>query len=271
MKKLLLIITTAFFGTFAVAEHDHLMWNPQGLPVDEFRGPWFATIDLDATDYAWQRQTELTRKGNTALRLEVRDGDCFTAYPHDPAREWDDCTRDRERAEIREKWYAPLDTPVWYAFSMYIPEDYEYMYPKQIFFQWHGGDWGPNVYFQLNRDKFLIDVLTEEHQTTTQHEVGVLPKGRWIDFQVQARWTNASTGFFNLYINGSEVWKYTGKTMDDKTYRIGKGPYVKMGIYRSHLFRWTEDRPHPTHVLYFDEYRRSLNFSDVDIVNHAGD
>jgi hypothetical protein len=271
MKKLLLTFLSLLFATVSYADHDHLMWGPIGLPVDEQRGPWFATIDLDATEYAWQRVNDVTRKGDTSLRLELRDGDCFTAYPHDPAREWDDCTRDRERSEIREKWYAPLDTSVWYAFSMYIPEDYEPMYPKQIFFQWHGGDWGPNVYFQLNREKFLIDVLTEEHQTTTQYEVGELSKGRWLDFVIQVKWTKHDTGFFILYNDGNELWNYSGPTMDQKTYDIGTGPYVKMGIYRSHLSRWTQDRPHPTHVLYFDEYRRGRTFNEVDVNNYQGD
>ena len=273
MKKLALLIlfVFVFFAAIVQADHDHLMWSPEGLPEDDYRGPWFATIDLDATDYAWQMQTEKTRKGPTALRMELRHGDCFTAYPHQPAREWDDCTRDRERSEIREKWYAPIEKGIWYSFSMYIPEDYEWMYPKQIFFQWHGGDWGPNVYFQLKRDKFLIDILTEEHQTTTQHEVGELPRGEWIDFVVYAKWTKYDSGFFVLNINGQEVWDYQGATMDPKTYDLGKGPYVKMGIYRSHLFRWDEERDRPTHILYFDEYRRGKAFQDVNIENHNGD
>ena len=147
-KALLLGLLFTTVSLFSYAEYDtSIMWNPQGLPVDESRGPWFATIDLEATEWAWQRQQNLVRKGDTALRFELRDGDCFTAEPNAPESGWDDCTRDRERSEIREKWYAPLNRDVWYAFSVFIPEDYVWMYPKQIFFQWHGGDWGPNVYF----------------------------------------------------------------------------------------------------------------------------
>jgi len=275
-----LIITTilsviVIFGLISVdanAEYDEsLLWNPRGLPVDEERGPWFATIDLDAIDWAWKRQTQNVRKGDTALRFEVREGDCFTANPNAPETGWDDCTRDRERSEIREKWSPPLHRETWYAFSMYIPQDYEFVYPKQMFFQWHGGDWGPNAYFQLNRDKFLVDILTKEHQTTSQYELSTLPKGEWIDFVVSAVWSNKQDGKLVVYVNGKLELEHVGPTMDETTYSKGKAPHVKMGIYRSHLFRWKEDRPMPTHVLYFDEYRRGYRYEDVGIGYNAGD
>ena len=272
MKKLIVAFFAMFVGVFtAYADHDHIMWNPQGLPVDDKRGPWFATIDLEATEWAWVRQSEITRKGPTALRFEMRAGDCFTALPHTPEEGWDDCTRDRERSEIREKWDPELDTNVWYAFSMFIPDDYEYMYPKQMFFQWHNGVWGPNVYFHLNRSEFQIDILTEEHETTTKYHMGELPKGAWIDFMVNVVWTNKDYGKLRLWVDGKQVLDHRGATMDDRAYEKGKGPHVKMGLYRSHIFRWEYDRPMPTLVLYHDEYRRGYSYRDVMLEYNEGD
>ena len=80
-----------------------------------------------ARGYAYTRVAGFSRKGPTSLRFEVRSGDCFTAYPDRPSSGWDDCTRHRERAEVREKWTAMWNRPVWYAISIYIPRNYEFL------------------------------------------------------------------------------------------------------------------------------------------------
>lgn len=237
------------------------------------RGPWFDTIDEDARDYAYNRVTEPVqriRKGPSALRFELRHGDCYTAVPEAPETGWDDCTRDRERTEVREKWKPPLDTEVWYAFSLYIPFNYEWMYPKQMFFQWHGGVWGPNAFFQLKRDQFFIDILTEEHTTTTQYNPPRLRRGRWYDFEVKVKWSKYDSGYFYVFQNGDLIVEHKGATMDAATYDTGEAPHVKYGIYRSHTFRWTEERDRPTHVLYFDEYRHGFSRDDVALENNEG-
>ncbi len=249
--------------------------STEELRLDQQRGPWIDTIDEDARQYAYNRVTDLTFKGDTALRFELRDGDCYTANLDDPAAGWDDCTRDRERTEVREKWNPRVDTSVWYSIHLYIPEDYEPMYPKQIFWQWHSGVTGPSAYFHLNENKFHIDILAEPGQTTTQYTFGtdILVPGQWHELVVNAVWSNdPSVGRLRLWVNEEVLVSYRGPTMDDIAYEAGVGgPYVKYGIYRSHLFRWTAPEPHPTHVLYFDEYRRGYSAGDVDIRNYNGD
>ena len=241
------------------------------IPNDDRRGTWFDTIDEDARDYAYSIQQNIVRKGPNAIRFELREGDCYTANPENPSSGWDDCTRDRDRAEIRERWEPKLDREIWYSFSLYIPADYVWTYPKQMFFQWHNGVWGPNAYFQLKRDKFLIDILTKEHTTTTQTEIGTLKRGKWHDFVINVRWTNKANGFMKVMVNGKYVLKYEGATMDDAAYASGHGPHVKYGIYVSHKFRWEGPGPRPTHVLYFDEYRRGYRYPHVDIKEYNGD
>ena len=272
MRKLFVILLAFIFATFSVAG------TTTELPVDEHRGWWFETIDLDARDYAYNIVNDITRKGDTAIRFELRDGDCYTAYPENPSSGWDDCTRDRERTEVRERWNPPLEKSVWYAFSMFIPEDYEPMYPKQIFFQWHGGP-APVIYYHLNENKFHVDILAEVAVTTTQYTFGddILTLGEWHDFEVNIVWSaDAQAGRMILYVDGVKLIDYSGATLPIEVHQnilfgTEKSPEVKFGIYRSHLFRWTEDRPHPTHVLYFDEYRRGLFQSDVDLDNYEGD
>ena len=131
---------------------------------------------------------------------------------------------------------------------------------------------GPKCLFQLKRDQFLIDILTEKHQTTTQYDMGTLEKGVWHDFTVNAQWSKANDGKLLVYRNKNLVLEHYGPTMDNDTYNLGKGPYAKMGIYRSHLFRWEyPEQPHPTQILYFDEYRRGYTYADVAIESYTGD
>lgn len=271
IKKLSLFILTFLFATVALSA------TTNDLPRDGLRGWWFQTIDLDAQDYAYTIVNDIVRKGESAIRFELRDGDCYTAYPENPTSGWDDCTRDRERAEIRERWNPPLDKSVWYSFSMFIPEDYEPMYPKQIFFQWHAGP-SPAIYFHLNENKFHIDILGEVGRTTQQYTYGrMLELGVWNDFEVNIVWSgDRASGRMSLWVNGQRVTNYIGPTLPPEVYTNMlngdlKTPEVKFGIYRSHLFRYEGERPHPTHVLYFDEYRRGLFQSDVDLDNYEGD
>jgi hypothetical protein len=265
MKSIKLMLVTIFVSFSA--------WAGQvaDLPLDAQRGRWIDTIDEDARPYAYKKQGDVKRKGDTALRFELRHGDCYTAVLANPTAGWDDCTRERERSEIREKWNPRLNTDVWYAFSVYIPKDYVPMYPKQIFFQWHNGTWGPNVYFQLNKNTFLVDILTEVESTTKQFNLGQLEKGVWHDFQINAVWSNKPTGKLVVYRNGGNVLEYTGPTMDPVGYATGHGPHVKMGLYVSHLSRWTSTEKRPTHVIYFDEYRRGYSYDEVDITKYQGD
>jgi len=243
------------------------------LQFDNHRGPWTDTVDEDARGYAYSLEYNNVYRGQTALRFELRHGDCYTAYPENPSRGWDDCTRDRERTEVRERWNAPLDTDMWYQLHMFIPHDYEPMYPKQIFWQWHNGLWGPNLYLHLNDNRFHIDILTEVHQTTTQYTFGddILTLGRWHEITVNAKWTVTDAGYIRIYINNQLLVDHRGPTIDWETYESGIGPFVKYGIYRSHLFRYDEPGLHPTHVLYFDEYRRGYSEAEVEAENYLGD
>ena len=122
--------------------------------------------------------------------------------------------------------------------------------------------------------KFHVDILAEVGQTTTQYTFGdnILTLGEWHDFEVNIVWSaNEQNGKMLLYVDGVRLIEYRGPTMPQEVYDAGEGPQVKFGIYRSHLSRWSEDRPHPTHVLYFDEYRRGYNHTDVDVDNYTGD
>ena len=86
MNKLFILLVVAF----ALVGCDSLA-GVNVLRVDENRGPWMDTVDESARAYAYKRIAGFSRKGATSLRFEVRDGDCYTAYPLNPTQGWDDC------------------------------------------------------------------------------------------------------------------------------------------------------------------------------------
>ena len=142
-----------------------------------------------------------------------------------------DCTRDRERSEVRERWDAPVDTNLWYSIMLYIPADYEPMYPKQMFWQWHNGNWGPNMYFHLNENKFHVDILTEPGLTTTQYTFGddKLTLGQWHNLVVNVVWSaRPEIGRMTLYLNGEPLVVHVGATLDQETWASGVGPHVQV-------------------------------------------
>ena len=251
--------------------------NTGMLRVDNNRGPWMDTVDESARDYAYNRVAGFARKGPTSLRFEVRSGDCYTANPLNPSSGWDDCTRHRERSEVREKWTAPWDTETWYAVSIYIPEDYNFIYPKQIIFQWHRGK-QPVAYLKLERDNLKFDILTKLGKSTSIYDLGNVTKfgykGKWLDILWQANWSADDTGYLNMWINGNKVMSHKGATSDKEVGKCGTrwcGVFVKYGIYRSHLFRYHGGEDNlPTQILFFDEYRRGKSKQDVDINNLEG-
>lgn len=249
--------------------------NTSILRSDNNRGPWMDTVDEEARAYAYTRIAGFSRKGATSLRFEVRDGDCYTAYPLNPTQGWDDCTRDRERSEVREKWTAPWDKTVWYGISIFIPQDYNFFYPKQIIFQWHRGE-QPIAFLKLERKNLKLDILTKLGRSTSIYDLGnVFLKeyvGKWMDVIWEVRWDADDTGYLNMWINGNQVIKHKGATSDKEVGKCkhrGCGTFVKYGIYRSHLSRYGGGVI-PTQVLYFDEYRRGKTKQDVDINDLEG-
>jgi hypothetical protein len=251
--------------------------NTSILRSDNNRGPWTDTVDEEAREYAYKRVSGFSRKGPTSLRFEVRSGDCYTAFPLNPSSGWDDCTRHRERSEVRERWTAAWDMETWYAVSIFIPEDYNFLYPKQIIFQWHRGK-QPVAYLKLERDNLKFDVLTKLGESTSIYDLGNVTKenykGKWIDFLWKMNWSVDDTGYIKMWINKKLVMDHKGPTSDKEEGKCGNrscGVFVKYGIYRSHLFRYEGGEDNlPTQILFFDEYRRGKTKQDVDINDLEG-
>ena len=185
-----------------------------------------------------------TRLGQQSLRFELRDGDCGYGSS------WTDCKLDRQRHELAGKKHSP-DSEHWYFWSIYLPNDFQVIFPvNNLLGQFHQDDGDPVFTFQNNRggyhyEQWLDGREINNFQLLDQKEM----LGRWNDVIINAKWTHKDDGLFRIWINGKLIDDYTGPTVEK-----GLKAYQKFGIYHSFLSRSSLEKI-PTQVVYYDEVR----------------
>ena len=197
------------------------------------------------------------RFGKQSLRFEVRNGDGWG---------WD-ARNDRERSELLICCVNKKTT--WTAWSLYLPNDYEKIFPaKTMLAQFHndadnppafafdnqserhvneGGGYWIAVDEYINK-KFLLKKLLDHSETL----------GRWNDILVNAKWTHKKNGFFKIWINGKLALHYKGMTQEK-----GENIEFHVGIYRSFLSR--TPGPDKTQIAYYDEIRHAKTCKKLKI------
>ena len=197
------------------------------------------------------------RFGKQSLRFEVRNGDGWG---------WD-ARNDRERSELLICCVNKKTT--WTAWSLYLPNDYEKIFPaKTMLAQFHndadnppafafdnqserhvneGGGFWIAVDEYINK-KFLLKKLLDHSETL----------GRWNDILVNAKWTHKENGFFKIWINGKLAFHHKGMTQEK-----GENIEFHVGIYRSFLSR--TPGPDKTQIAYYDEIRHAKTCKKLKI------
>ena len=185
------------------------------------------------------------RLGEQSLRFEVRHGNGWG---------WDK-KNDRERVELKICCINKKIT--WTAWSIYLPKDYNVVFPiRTMLGQFHNdGDNPPAFTFEnqgvlipggywLEVDSYVGGNNNNPKLLIDQSDM----LGKWTDVLVNAKWTNEEDGFFKVWVNGKLKAQHTGMTqekIDDMLFHIG--------IYRSFLSK--TPGPDPTQVAYYDEVR----------------
>ena len=147
-----------------------------------------------------------------------------------------------------------------YAFSLYFPEDYAADSEPEIVAQWHFWEdylrpgvkmtGSPQASLEIARDTLFARLLhngtpvdpdapADENGEVSYRpdkkelfNLGALPKGRWIDFRVQARWTPKPEGAVRLWMDDSLVVDYRGPTAYVQVLKGDPPPYFKVGVYK---------------------------------------
>ena len=211
------------------------------------------------------------RLGDSAIKFEVRRGDCGTSPGG-----YNDCAYDSERHEL--SMYSGLTGVTWHTASFFLPNDFKTSNANGKFFshlaimQFHSdGDGAPGWNWSvedrgwqvqrrtacnISKSKYLKLTGEKKPKSCSDNNKGnhtqILVKsddlyGQWIDIVYNVKWTTKETGYMKMWINGKLAYHYMGSTKTP-----GEKEGFQFGIYRA----VRDDTPNQiTHIAYFDEFR----------------
>ena len=228
-------------------------------------------------------ETEIVRDGKYSLRFEMRDGDCGS----------DDCPRKNKsgRSEVSFSGEIPSNQAkghageVWYAWSIYLPEDTNSIYPAYTIL---GQFKMYNEYLEINKNRFGARSSDDENcpeipilfyfnkagitfvndgvtECDSHFSKTILSSknihNKWHDILMHVNWTDKETGFTKIWVNGQLVIDKEGKTIN-KIVKNNKGkihgPSFRFGIYNGGRYE-----PVNTQIAYYDAFKASNNCEDV--------
>lgn len=247
-------MSTGWSGFLVNIEKGKPMSLPN-LPIDEL-----GTYILDKTD-AMKIVTSPVKSGKYAIQMTVEPGD-----GHNNA----DLLIKKERSELKRFGFgneATLGAEQWYAVSILIPEDDNYVHPGGSSFntvtQW--------LHSEITREEKIAklgspSISLSYHPAATKkmslsYGVGKagkdifsvpMQKGVWMDWIFHIKWSTKSDGFLAAWKDGKPVTPFNGE--DYKVYRanmLNEEPYsYKIGIYRGHDVQTTNS-------IYYDDIKIS--------------
>ena len=232
------------------------------------------------------------RYGSCSERFELRNTDCDST----------DCPFQRTRSEIgidHSKVKARLNKDIWYGWSFYNENigNYGGTYNPNIFLgQWKtDNDAGPVItlvtvrtdHSTAIRGNKTVAILLEDlggrqsrewQKANDFAQVCYLwdmasEKGKWVDIVINTNFGTDANGYLNVWINGKPRCAYKGIITVTPLGKIGngsrfKGPQHRHGIYAAALKYWYKNHPNkpvPTWVAYYDEFREGKSRDEVDI------
>ncbi|WP_413282598.1 heparin lyase I family protein [Vibrio sp. MA40-2] len=198
---------------------------------------------LNNTVHGYNKVKDPLDPSNTGLveYFEVRDGDCSSNSG------WSDCANDRERSELSQKTNRQSNgDEYWYAWELYLPEDYPNVYPTKValgqFHQVNGkpvfmfqnqsppfnDTWNPAIKGGYHLDRQVNGETVTMWELLTEEEL----RGKWHRIELHVKWSKSSDGFFKVWVNGEQKVRFNGQTLFKDT------AYFKYGVYRSFLTRY---------------------------------
>jgi ABC-type glutathione transport system ATPase component len=197
-------------------------------------------------------QSEVKRVGSKACRFELRPGDHVSQGL---------------RAELRDWYNPPHETPVWYGFSTLLPESFAPPFDTGVVLaQWHDqaalGDPSGKPPLAIRyldgglRFTGAFDAVasSDPAERYVFHRMPAPPLGSWMDFAFKILWSRHGTSTIEAFLGGKPLFSFSGPL----GYRNeAKAPYFKLGLYASGPI----DVPL---VAFHDNYSRGKSFDAVD-------
>jgi hypothetical protein len=151
----------------------------------------------------------------------------------------------------------PFHVDRWYAFSVYLPEDWQEDEQNEVIAQWHSskdvffgevGGRGPPLAFRIVQSNWSItygfdpDLLSDAGAKAGNLAwQGPIAPGEWTDWVLHVRWSHEADGITRVWQNGELVVDRKGPN----AYNDLRGVYLKIGNYH----------PGQDRVVYIDEVR----------------
>jgi hypothetical protein len=209
------------------------------------------TRSLNNKKYGYEVINDFTGTAPTTKieKFEVRPGDCSADIG-----KWSDCKNDRERSELSGEKDNYSGSEHWYGWSIYVPVEHPNIYPtKTALGQFHQKDGPPAFMFQNYAGGYWID----RNFGLTSHKKQIIAnkdfKGKWHQIEVNAKWHTVD-GFFIVYVNGDEAWRFEGQTISTSAV------FFKYGVYRSFMVRYKNSKGVklvPAQTVYFANVKRA--------------
>ena len=261
MKKILGIIFFSMLFSGSVYADNRL-----NLPNDQdiFSGEQFKeNANKRYPEHAWEVVSKKdgypVRSGERSIKIEIRDGDCYSSF---------DCNSNRERIELTTDYKYKGEW--WYAWSIYFPKNHKNLAPiASMMVQFkqdkkYGNQIDSPPYWSFENSAVNGAIrITEGYWLNNRVKVpaGAITKllsddeilGKWNDILVNVKWTEKEDGFFNVWVNNKLKFEHTGPTKRNAPVRF------KFGIYRRNIFIDNT----PTQVIFYDEIRIGKSKQEV--------
>jgi len=236
------------------------------------------------------------RRGQRAERFELRDGDCGGSDCGNP--------RARAEIQMSKGLgRRAIGQGIWYGWSFYnqsIPTFAKQNALRLVFGQWTKGGAGqpiirfiqlgtgegnfaqcdPSVCDTVNTKSGdlvvqLKDIATAQGWGPTRNDGYVCrildmakAQGRWVDMTMHTNFSSGSDGFLRIWVDGRLACNYTGPLVSPQTIANTREIKHRRGVFSSWTKRWDRAQggaPHPTLVVYYDEFKSGPRRGDVDV------
>ncbi len=158
----------------------------------------------------------------------------------------EDCRTDRERAQLVQRRADNVEGKAYrYSVSFYLPPDFADVSPANLIL-WEvkpRGTGKPSAVVEIigGRLQFSLsdpgrtqaDKMNPEKPVIIR-SLGPIPRGRWTDVVVDAKWSRSDAGILHVYHNGRRVVSHRGPNIDSNSTRQA----VMFGLYRSFVSRY---------------------------------
>tara|TARA_B110000027_G_scaffold122680_1_gene137860 strand:+ start:119 stop:967 length:849 start_codon:yes stop_codon:yes gene_type:complete len=247
----------------------------------------FAYADKDITNLKMKPSVNKGKIGKAYKIIETESGEPvigqraykFLAIPFDCGHDGSKHTDCGEHKKKNKKSYLAKGDRVrselssgdntfrgehWFSFSIYIPKDYQSIYPTiTSFYQIYEKNKGPVLKIEDHYGIMTASIMIKGKLITKKKLLKIDEmRGKWTHVIMHNKFSKKwDEGFYKFWINSDLKAGYKGETYAGSS----KGLYVKAGIYQTYISRylkvigmdlnWKKGQPpgkFPTQIIYMD-------------------